>query len=211
MTQAEVEKWLAIRKEAGLHIDPDTAEVEWIYALTCDPYGVYPELPEEYQQVGREYFARSPGSDVWVEFGDLPKATQDALWQKLGRQPAKPGNVDSLMPFLFRLTMQAKDPPKSGRSNDQRDRLTNVANLAERKHGTGRGVSWRCVPSRLISGTAQGTSPSPSARTSSPVATNNTPGMRLAAVASTRLICACATGERSTKACVIRGRITSSV
>ena len=73
MTQAEVEKWLAIRKEAGLHIDPDTAEVEWIYALTCDPYGVYPELPEEYQQVGREYFARSPGSDVGSNLATCPK------------------------------------------------------------------------------------------------------------------------------------------
>jgi hypothetical protein len=41
-------------------------------------------------------------------------------------------------------------------------------------------------------------------------ATNNTSGMRRAAAASIRLICACATGERSTKACVIRGRITSS-
>jgi hypothetical protein len=67
------------------------------------------------------------------------------------------------------------------------------------------------VPSRLTNGTVQGTSPRPSARTSSPVATNNTRGMRRAAAASIRLICACATGERSTKACVIRGRITSSV
>ena len=69
---------------------------------------------------------------------------------------------------------------------------------------TGRGVSCRGLPSRLMSGTVQGTSPRPSARTSSPVPTNSTPGMRRAAVASMRLICACATGERSTKACVIR-------
>ena len=76
---------------------------------------------------------------------------------------------------------------------------------------TGRGVSCRGLPSRLMSGTVQGTSPRPSARTSSPVPTNNTPGMRRAAAASMRLICACATGERSTKACVIRGSTTSSV
>jgi hypothetical protein len=50
MTQEEVEEWLAIRRDAGLQIDPETAEVEWIYALTVDPYGIYPELPEEYQQ-----------------------------------------------------------------------------------------------------------------------------------------------------------------
>jgi hypothetical protein len=35
--------------------------------------------------------------------------------------------------------------------------------------------------------------------------------MRRAAAVSMRLICACATGERSTKACIIRGMITSSV
>jgi hypothetical protein len=82
MTDEEREIWLALRKEAGLKIDPETAEVMWQYALTLDSYGVYRDLPEEYQQVGREYFARSPGSDVWVEFGDLPDATRDALWRK---------------------------------------------------------------------------------------------------------------------------------
>jgi hypothetical protein len=47
-----VEQWLAIRKEAGRHIDPATAEVEWWHALTLDPYGVDPP-PEEYQQGSR--------------------------------------------------------------------------------------------------------------------------------------------------------------
>jgi hypothetical protein len=28
------------------------------------------------------FFARSPGSDVWVWFGDLPEATAAALWKK---------------------------------------------------------------------------------------------------------------------------------
>jgi hypothetical protein len=37
----------------GLKINPKTAEVEWRYARTLDPYGVYPDLPEECQQVGR--------------------------------------------------------------------------------------------------------------------------------------------------------------
>ena len=32
--QTAIEQWLAIRKEAGLKIDPETAEVEWIYAQT---------------------------------------------------------------------------------------------------------------------------------------------------------------------------------
>ena len=34
------EQWLAVRKEAALQIDPETAEVDWIYAQTLDPYGV---------------------------------------------------------------------------------------------------------------------------------------------------------------------------
>jgi hypothetical protein len=72
----------ALRQAVGVHIDPETAEVDWIYAQTLDPYGDFPNLPEEYQQVGREYFARSPGSDVWISFGDLPEATRDALWKK---------------------------------------------------------------------------------------------------------------------------------
>jgi hypothetical protein len=68
--ESELKEWLAIRKKAGLKINPETAEVDWCYAQTLDPYGVYPELPEECQQVGREYFARSPGSDIWVHLDD---------------------------------------------------------------------------------------------------------------------------------------------
>ena len=97
MTDDERKIWLAIRKEAGLNIDPETAEVEWIYAQTLDPYGVYPELPEECQQVGREYFARSPGSDVWVNFHDLPEATRDALWKKHGSKLAFPAGLEALL------------------------------------------------------------------------------------------------------------------
>jgi hypothetical protein len=87
------EQWLAVRKEAGLLIDPETAEVEWTYALTLDPYGIYPDLPEELQQVGREYFARSPGSNVWVQFGDVPEATRDALWEKHKAKLAFPAGM----------------------------------------------------------------------------------------------------------------------
>ena len=70
--ETTIEQWLAIRKDAALKIDPQTAEVEWWFAQTCDPYGIDRDLPEEYQQIGREYFARDRGSDVWVWFGDLP-------------------------------------------------------------------------------------------------------------------------------------------
>jgi hypothetical protein len=59
----------------------------WTYELTLDPYGVYPDLPDELRQVGREYFARAPGSDIWVSFHDLPDEVCAALWEKLRSQP----------------------------------------------------------------------------------------------------------------------------
>jgi hypothetical protein len=88
-----VEYLNALRKAAGLQIDPETAQVHWTYAQTLDPYGDDPNLPEEYQQVGREYFARSPGSDVWVCFRDLPKAVRDALWDKHKSKLAFPAGL----------------------------------------------------------------------------------------------------------------------
>ena len=94
MTDEERKVWLAIRKEAGLKIDPETAEVEWTYACTMDPYGIDPELPEEYRDVGRQYFARAPGSDVWVSFYDLPEATRDALWEKHKSKLAFPAGFE---------------------------------------------------------------------------------------------------------------------
>jgi hypothetical protein len=100
--QMTVQQWLAVRKESALQIDPETAEVEWTYAQTFDPYGVDPELPEELQQVGRECFARSPGSDVWVWFGDLPKSIRDALWKKHGSKLAFPAGLEGILQFLDR-------------------------------------------------------------------------------------------------------------
>jgi hypothetical protein len=85
MTDEERKIWLAIRKEAGLKIDPETAEVDWTYAHLDDPYGLCLEsVPYEDLCIGRAYFARSPGSDVWVTFHDLPGATSSALWKKHG-------------------------------------------------------------------------------------------------------------------------------
>jgi hypothetical protein len=78
----KVVKWLAARKEAGLHIDPETAEVAGNYGQILDPYGVDPHLPAECQQGGWDYFARAPGSNVWVWFGDLPDATRAILGAK---------------------------------------------------------------------------------------------------------------------------------
>jgi hypothetical protein len=75
-------QWLAIRKEAALKIDPETAEVLSVFARTLDPYGLGFDLAKEYDQVGRESFARAPNSDIWVWFGDLPDAIREALYSK---------------------------------------------------------------------------------------------------------------------------------
>ena len=96
--KADLERWLAIRKEEALRIDPETAEVYWTYAQTLDPYGVFDEweLPEEFDQIGREYFARAPGSDIWVAFRDLPRETLDRLRGRPRRKHAFPAGSDGL-------------------------------------------------------------------------------------------------------------------
>jgi hypothetical protein len=82
LTRVERKTRLAIRKEAGLKIDPETAEVFWEYGSVRDPYYLFEHGDDWEDNIGRNYFARSPGSDVWVWFGDLPEATRDALWEK---------------------------------------------------------------------------------------------------------------------------------
>jgi hypothetical protein len=79
-----VDQWLAIRKEAGLKIEPATAEVTFGWKYVTDPYGAFSDLTEAERVVGRAYFARSPDSDIWVGFDDLPEETSDELWKRLG-------------------------------------------------------------------------------------------------------------------------------
>jgi hypothetical protein len=83
MTEVEisVEEWLVIRVEAGKKIDPRTAEVMRVYNNMADPYGVYADPPNECQQTwGKMFFARSPDSEIWVFFGDLPYEIVTELW-----------------------------------------------------------------------------------------------------------------------------------
>ena len=92
--QLTVEQWLQIRRDEGPRIDPETAEVIWTYGQTLDPYGVQPDLPKELQQVGREYFARNPGSEIWVWFGDLPALASDRLWEMHRSKLAFPAGLE---------------------------------------------------------------------------------------------------------------------
>jgi hypothetical protein len=91
--EIERDEFIRVRKLAGLRIDPDTAEVDWHHGLDMDPYGIDPDLPEECRQVGRQRFARSPDSDIWVHFHDLPVATRDALFKKHTKQICFPGGL----------------------------------------------------------------------------------------------------------------------
>ena len=72
-------EWLAKRKEAGRQLDPKTAQVSWEYVRQADPYRIFSDLPGHARDVSFEYFARSPGSDIWVHRDDLPKSTRRAL------------------------------------------------------------------------------------------------------------------------------------
>jgi hypothetical protein len=90
-----LEQWLAIRREAATKIDPETAEVDWQYRDALDPYEVCDLTPEE-MCIVRSYFARAPGSDIWVSFLDLPKETVEALWHRINT-----GKIDHSEGWLF--------------------------------------------------------------------------------------------------------------
>jgi hypothetical protein len=78
----EIAEWLAIREAEALRIDPQTAELHWQWGQILDPYGVQ-GVPEGGDCVGRIYFARNPGSKIWVSFYDLPQETNEALWNRI--------------------------------------------------------------------------------------------------------------------------------
>jgi hypothetical protein len=79
MNDAEIEQFYARMKAEGLKIDPATAEVCWSSEYELDPYRIHPDLPEEFRCVGRTWFARNPDSEIWVDCGDIPEATREAL------------------------------------------------------------------------------------------------------------------------------------
>ena len=95
--ELKIEQWLQTRKEEGRRIDPDVAEVMWSYVQTLDHYGVHPDLPDDCQQIGREYFARSPDSDIWVSFYDLPDETEIRLWERHKSVLAFPAGLELLV------------------------------------------------------------------------------------------------------------------
>ena len=86
LTRAQLDAWLASRKEAGRVIDIQTCELGRWKAYDCDPYGARPDLPEEMQQVGTNRFVRSPTSNGWINEGDLPVEKGRAMYGRIERE-----------------------------------------------------------------------------------------------------------------------------
>ena len=92
----EIQKYLDDRRREAVMIDPNTAEVTWSHEETLDPYGVH-DLPPELRQVGREYFARRPDSEIWVWFGDLPYDVSRRLVELHEHELAFPAGLQELL------------------------------------------------------------------------------------------------------------------
>ena len=91
--EIEWEKLKAIRREAGLRNDPETAATMWYWAELFDPYRDGLDIPEDCQQIGRTYLARSPDSDIWVCYRDLPAETRDRLRALDRQERASPAGI----------------------------------------------------------------------------------------------------------------------
>jgi len=68
----ELQEWLAIPKEAGQKLDPETAVVACVRRQALDEYGICRDFPGILNCFQRVIFARSPESNIWVQFSDLP-------------------------------------------------------------------------------------------------------------------------------------------
>jgi hypothetical protein len=91
MTDEELRRWLAGRKEAGRAIDIETCELRWWYANDFDPYGILNDLgdlpmPRDECLTGRNFFVRSPESRGWVWEGDLSSETGHAMYDRINRE-----------------------------------------------------------------------------------------------------------------------------
>ena len=124
--KTSVEDWLAIRKEEGRKIDPSTAEWGLCYAQVVDPYDVYSEIPEECDCIGREYFARRPGSEIWVAFSDLSEETRSTLSHRpVVKLPFPPGRART------RLASSSRGGPKEGRGQQGKARTRRNGEYAD--------------------------------------------------------------------------------
>lgn len=67
------------REAIGKTLDPAELEVDFDYGYVLDPYGEDPDLPEEAQVSGRNFYAVDRKRGILLYFHDLPDATVEAL------------------------------------------------------------------------------------------------------------------------------------
>jgi hypothetical protein len=99
ISNAEYERRMEERRAAGLLIDPSTAVIGWWYARCFDPYTDGIPVPPGFATFGRTPFARAPDSDIWVDFGDLPDATLEAIRKRFENTKEDPNYSDDDIPF----------------------------------------------------------------------------------------------------------------
>jgi hypothetical protein len=98
MNSQEREQYLALVRAAAVKINPATAQVFCEKGWVLDPYRIFKHGDDWEDCYGaHNHFARSPGSDVWVWFGDLPDDTRKALRERMEREPED----DDALDFLF--------------------------------------------------------------------------------------------------------------
>lgn len=79
-------------RAAASEIDPHRAEIMWAYADVMDPYGI---LGCAYGCIGRVFYVRNPGSDIWVAEYDLPETVRSEFFNSGRRDRAIEECVDS--------------------------------------------------------------------------------------------------------------------
>lgn len=94
---AAIEAWLEIRKLEGQRIDPANVEMHWHWTEITDPYGVYGPCPKN-SCIGRTYFFRTPGSEIWVASTDIPEEKMEILWARINNSDLTENDV---LQFLF--------------------------------------------------------------------------------------------------------------
>jgi hypothetical protein len=92
MNKTEIDGSTSARRAEGMRIVAETAEVELFLMVEIDPSTFEPK----FDRVRSGYFARAPGSDIWVEFCDLPDRTREKLWAAHEHKLAFPAGLSGI-------------------------------------------------------------------------------------------------------------------
>jgi hypothetical protein len=87
-TEADVQAFLADRKEAAKLINPQNCDVVVIWGELLDVYGLY-HVPDDSSCIEKDLFVRNLPDGSWVWFGDLPEEICNTLEEMLKKGGAK--------------------------------------------------------------------------------------------------------------------------